>query len=213
MPRECPHCPEVFELPLDFEKVFAHINTAHPKVASTRSVREDCTMGVGAELKELLDDLYAKEARPLVVVETGCIRSIDPPAEDSDGWSSLYLARWVTEHEGSELHSFELFADNITKAGRILGEKGLRADGAIHFHQGDSAELLPSLDRIDFAYLDTSDDWDHGLAEFQAAEEKGAQIIVMDDRELKCMKAIPYAKENGKWDVQERARLTIMRRK
>lgn len=170
-------------------------------------------MSVGAELKEHLDQLYAKDQRPLILAETGCIRSIDPPSEDSDGWSSLHLGQWVSEHPGSILHSIELDPDNIIKAGRILGEHGLPCHQLVIFHQGESVEELGRLDHIDFAYLDTTMDFEHGLAEFKTAEEKGAQTIVMDDREVKGLFALAYAKESGRWDVEERARQVIMRRK
>lgn len=169
------------------------------------------TMSVGMELREHLEELYGKVQRPLLVVETGCIRSIDPPVEDADGWSTLHLTRWVSEHEGSRLHSIEIHPDNIIKAGRILGEKGIT--GCYEFHNGESLEELAKFEHMDFAYLDTSDDLDHGLAEFKIAEEKGALMIVMDDREVKGLKALAYAKESGNWDVEERARQVIMRRK
>jgi hypothetical protein len=170
-------------------------------------------MSIGAELKELLDEQFAKSQQPLIVAETGCIRSIDPPSEDSDGWSTLHLAQWAMAHTGSEFHSMELHPDNVIKGGRILGEHGIPSNGAVRIYQTESVDGLKQLAHIDFAYLDTSDDLAHGLAEFQAAEEKGARTIVMDDRETKCLAAIAYARESGRWDVQERARLTIMRRK
>jgi hypothetical protein len=169
-------------------------------------------MSVGQELTEHLDELYARLGHGLIVAETGCIRSIDPPVEDSDGWSTLHIARWVASHPGSFLHSIELHPDNVIKAGRILGEKGIPAD-LFDFYQGESVDGLQQLDRIDFAYLDTSDDLAHGLAEFEIAEEKNAQMIVMDDRETKGLAALAYAKQSGRWDVEERARQVIMRRR
>lgn len=171
-------------------------------------------MSVGQRLADLLDEAFAvfpEKERIFIVAETGCIRSIDPPVEDSDGWSSLHIARWVAAHPGTKFHSFELHPDNIIKAGRLMGESGVASD--VEFHQGDSVDGLKELSNIDFAYLDTSDDLTHGLAEFQVAEEKGARMITMDDRETKCLAAIAYAKESGRWTVDESGRTMVMRRK
>ena len=173
---------------------------------------KEITMSVGRRLQDLLDEAYAlfPKNRTFIIAETGCIRSIDPPVEDSDGWSSLHIARWVAAHPDTKFHSIELHPDNIVKAGRLMGESNVAA--GVEFHQGESVDELGKLDLIDFAYLDTSDDLAHGLAEFKVAEAKGALMITMDDRDTKCLAAIAYAKESGRWGVDDSGRTVVMRR-
>lgn len=167
-------------------------------------------MIVGQELVKLLDAFYAENPHPLTIVETGCLRAMNADSEEGDGWSTLHIARWVKEHPLQIFVSVELNPESVSVCCKKLEME--RLSYCVGFVHGDSAAVLRSFARpIDFAFLDTSDDPEHGLAEFKAAEEKGARMIVMDDVGVKTPLAEKYASENG-WNVVINGRLAIMRR-
>ena len=70
---------------------------------------------------------------------------------------------------------------------------------------------LGKIDRTDAAYLDTSDDLEHGLAEFRIAEARGAELILMDDFDTKARLAVEHAVKSG-WRVSREGRLTAVSR-
>lgn len=160
---------------------------------------------------------YAEETKKqlgkggITIVETGCLRRDTPEGERDDGWSTLHFAKWA-EANGSQFFSVDDNREHIQTAGTVLARYGIKPEFPM-FTYGESVSFLSGFGgSIDLAYLDSCDGWDHGLAEFKAAEAKGAQIIVMDDYVGKVVSAASYAKREG-WDVQQEGRFTVMRRK
>lgn len=164
-------------------------------------------MIVGQELVKLLDAFDAENHQPLLIVETGCLRGKSENSEEGDGWSTLHVARWIATRPANRFISIDLDPVNLKTAREFLGSYAQY----VSFLRGESVRLLDSIFNVDFAFLDTSDDPEHGLAEFKAAEEKGARMIVMDDVGVKTPLAEKYASENG-WNVVIDGRLAIMRR-
>jgi len=167
-------------------------------------------MIVGVELARILDSLYADRQSPLEIIETGCVRALNPDSPEGDGWSTFYIAGWASNHPDCRFTSYELNPRHIETASKLLRDTSLHP--FVHFVEGDSVAMLGTAGHVDFAYLDTSDDLEHGLAEFQICEAKDARMIVMDDRETKCLLALKYAKESGRWEIEEQSRLTVFRR-
>lgn len=167
------------------------------------------TGAMSVSLVSILDACYRDNpARPFIIVETGCVRSMADGAEQGDGWSTLHIARWMKEHSGTWLFSMELNPENIQLCKQAILDAGLD-NPFIHFYQGDSVGLLSAFNYpIHFAYLDTSDDLEHGLAEFRACESKGCKHIVMDDWAAKAQLADFYAKAKG-YKVEYRDRFTV----
>jgi hypothetical protein len=168
-------------------------------------------MSLGSELYELLDEHHNRYPIVHTIIETGCLRSDESGAEEGDGWSTLHIARWIECHCDSCFISYEQDFQHIRVAKKVLLARNLLLFA--NFCRGDSVACLEAADySIDFAYLDSSDNLPHALAEFEAVEARGARIIVMDDRQTKCLLAMEYAREGGRWKIEERARLTVFRR-
>lgn len=163
-------------------------------------------MGIGRELTELLDDFH-KVHPTFTIVETGCARSKHPGAEESDGWSTLFIAKWLQDNIVVPFYSIEIDPNNIDCAIQMLKDDSV----VVQFLLGDSVFCLSGLSHFDFAFLDTLDDLDHGLEEFKMCELRGASLVVMDDYETKARKACEYASTSG-WKVKRTGRLTIMTR-
>lgn len=151
---------------------------------------------------------FVSECRPKMLVETGCLRRNNAGEELSDGWSTLYLANWISKN-GGHLISIDVDKSHIDVARGMLHRAGFLDH--VTFICGESVEELKKLDAADFAYLDTSDDLVHGKMEFQQAERMGSKVIVMDDHESKVVLAEKYALEHG-WEVEQDGRFTVMRR-
>ena len=165
-------------------------------------------MKPGEQLVGYVEEIYKGE--PLILVETGCLRRDGPEHEDADGWSTLYFARWASKHEDCKFFSVDNDADHIRVAvNKLSEEKALSSFPMFYF--GESVDFLKTLGRIDFAYLDSCDGWEHGLEEFKAAESKGARMIVMDDYISKVVYAAGYAASHG-WQVKQEDRFTVMRK-
>jgi len=162
----------------------------------------------GEQLTGYVNEIFKGE--PLILVETGCLRRDGPEHEEADGWSTLYFARWIKEHPESKFFSADNDIEHIHIALNKLESEGIKSPFPM-FYFGESVEFLNSIGHIDFAYLDSCDGWEHGLAEFQAAESKGAKLIVMDDYISKVVTAAEYAASHG-WDVKQEGRFTVMRR-
>jgi hypothetical protein len=116
--------------------------------------------------------------RPLNIVETGSIRGEGKNYERNDGWSTLYIARWVKDHGGK---FFSIGLDTKT-ADKVLTAKGARDE--VQLLEGDSVEqliALPSALMIDFAYLDSSNDPIRNLAEFELCVLRGCDCFMLDD--------------------------------
>lgn len=154
-----------------------------------------------------LESLY--EGKPLKLIETGCMRDLSLDSEFSDGWSTLYIARWVKNHPECDFHSVDLSANSIELAHTALEAEGLAK--FCTFHLQDSIKFLGNQTWIDFAFLDSSDGLEHGLQEFRLAVSAGASLIMMDDIQTKAAWAVKEARKFG-WDVSYASRYAVLRR-
>lgn len=163
-------------------------------------------------LQAVLDELY--KGQPLLLVETGTMRDPNMIAETSDGWSTLWIARWVAEHSTETpsdcvFHSVDLNANAIEVAHQMLEEEHL-ARFCI-FHVQDSQKFLSRLTWADFVLLDSCDGLQHGVDEFRLAASAGASVIVMDDYQTKAAWAVKEARETG-WSFEQRGRYSVLKR-
>lgn len=170
----------------------------------------------GWTLQGVLDELWEKKKKvpwidPILdLVETGVLRNADDPlAEFSDGWSTFYIAEWVSKHPSCNFHSVDLNNDAIEIAHQFLVDKGLAKYCA--FHCQDSLKYLSDLKWVDFAFLDSCDGLEHGVEEFRLAASAGASVVVMDDYQTKAAWAVKEAQKNG-WRFVQLDRYSILRR-
>lgn len=161
----------------------------------------------GNHFETFLNSIY--DGKPLKIVETGCMRDLALSAEWGDGWSTLYIARWVSKHPGCEFHTVDLSANSIDLAHAALEAEGLAQYCA--FHLQDSIKFLNAQTWIDFAFLDSCDGLQHGLDEFRLAASAGTRLIVMDDYQTKAALAVKEAKNLG-WNVSFADRYSVFRR-
>ena len=161
----------------------------------------------GTLFDKFLDSIY--EGKPLKIIETGCMRDLALSAEWGDGWSTVYIARWVKQHPESDFHTVDLSANSIELAHAALEAEGLAR--FCTFHLQDSLKFLSGVSFADFCFLDSCDGLQHGLDEFRLAVSTGARLIVMDDFSTKAAWAVKSAKELG-WGVQFADRYSVLRR-
>lgn len=140
---------------------------------------------LGTIVTKLLDGLYRRVGRPLVIVETGTLRDKDPePGLVSEERSTLAIALWMdTTGVDHTLHSIDLSPLNIAISRGALWSKGV--GHLVEWHEGESAKVLSNLNLqgVDFALLDSDTDPKVILAEYKelnrAMNEPG--IVVIDD--------------------------------
>ncbi len=161
----------------------------------------------GLLFENFLDSVYI--GRPIKIVETGCMRDLALSAEWGDGWSTLYIARWVAKHPECSFHTVDLSPNSIELAHSALEAEGLAK--YCTFHLQDSLKFLGQETWIDFAFLDSCDGLQHGLDEFRLAASAGASLIVMDDLQTKAAWAVKEARELG-WNVSFEGRYSVIRR-
>lgn len=161
----------------------------------------------GTYFETFLNSIY--EGKPLKIIETGCMRDLAVKSEYGDGWSTLYIARWVSKHPECEFHSVDLNINSIDIAHAALEAEGLAK--FCNLHVQDSLRYLSQLTWVDFAFLDSCDGLQHGLDEFRLALSAGAKLIVMDDYQTKAAWAVTEAKKLG-WSVQQVDRYSVIRR-
>lgn len=161
----------------------------------------------GNHFETFLNSIY--DGKPLKIVETGCMRDLALSAEWGDGWSTLYIARWVSKHPECEFHTVDLSANSIDLAHAALEAEELAQYCA--FHLQDSIKFLNAQTWIDFAFLDSCDGLQHGLDEFRLAASAGTRLIVMDDYQTKAALAVKEAKNLG-WNVSFADRYSVFRR-
>lgn len=137
------------------------------------------------------------------------MRDLGENAEFGDGWSTLYICRWLKEHPDCTFDSCDMSKNAIELAHLALEAEGLAR--YCTFHLQDSLKYLAAQTWIDFAFLDSCDGLDHGLQEFRLAVSAGASLIAMDDYGTKCATAVKEAKELG-WDVSFANRYSVLRR-
>jgi hypothetical protein len=158
----------------------------------------------------LLNELYeASEHRPIHIVETGCMRDLSLSSEYTDGWSTLYISRWVSRNSKCCFDSVDLNINAIELAHLALETEKLAK--YCTFHCEDSLKFLSRQSWIDFAFLDSCDGLDHGLQEFRLASSVGARMVVMDDYQTKAATAIREAINLG-WKFEQKERYSILRR-
>jgi predicted O-methyltransferase YrrM len=161
----------------------------------------------GMLFHKFLDSVY--EGKPLVIIETGCMRDLALAAEWGDGWSTLRIAQWVAKHPECDFHTVDLSANAIDLAHNALEAEGVAQFCA--FHLQDSIRFLNAQTWIDFAFLDSCDGLQHGLDEFRLAVSAGSKLIVMDDYQTKAAWAVQEAKKLG-WHVEQVDRYSVLRR-
>lgn len=161
----------------------------------------------GQLFEQFLDSVYT--GVPIKIFETGTMRDLAVDAEYGDGWSTLYIARWIKKHPGSSFESCDLNINAIELAHLALESEGL-AD-CCTFRCQDSLKFLSNISWADFIFLDSCDGLDHGIQEFRLAASTGARLIVMDDYSSKALKAVKEARELG-WQVSFAGRYSLLRR-
>lgn len=164
-------------------------------------------------------------AGPVVLVETGTLRDASEEARLGDGWSTVALAEGLAERgdPGSRLYSIDLNPDFIEVSKRTVPS---RLHPFVTWICADAAQALRELPEktIDLLYLDSSDDPEEILAEFEEAESRLAphSIVVVDDTGPyhagpfgKGTRVIPEAEGRG-WKVERiddaRYHMTVLSR-
>jgi predicted O-methyltransferase YrrM len=132
-----------------------------------------------AEVKRhALLDVLARSPGEGVLVEVGCIRSVE---DAHDGASTLVLAQWARDHR-QLVHSIDVDSRNISLARSLLTARGLESYVCQWTSTGQ--QVLAHLDSpIAFLYLDGSDNPVDTLEQVQAAYHKllpGARVIIDD---------------------------------
>lgn len=161
----------------------------------------------GTLFSRFLDSVYG--GKPIRIVETGCMRDLATAAEYGDGWSTLYIARWVKTHPECRFDSVDMSANAIELAHVALEAEDLAK--FCTFHLQDSLKFLGSLSWLDFAFLDSCDGLQHGLDEFRLAASAGAKIIVADDFQTKAAYMVREAQRLG-WIYEQVDRYSVLKR-
>jgi hypothetical protein len=161
----------------------------------------------GTYFEKFLDSIYV--GQPLKIIETGCMRNLATISEMSDGWSTLYISRWVKKHPTCKFESVDLDINAIELAHMALEAEGLAK--FCTFLRKDSILYLSKLTWVDFAFLDSCDGLQHGLDEFRLAASAGAKMIVGDDYQTKFAWSVKAAKEMG-WSYEQVDRYSVLRR-
>lgn len=125
----------------------------------------------------ILPILRQLDYKPLTIVETGTIRSVHPQYAIGDGHSTLHIARFCANSVFD--HSFHTIDLNTTIAKRYMEE--MAVEDYVTFHEGNSLNILPQFSQIDVAYLDSANDADLILAEFEIVLPKTKHFIIIDD--------------------------------
>jgi hypothetical protein len=148
----------------------------------------------GILLHKLAEEV--SDGGPLHICETGCLRDQNPTAMMTDGWSSIYFARYVKDHPGSKLTTIELDRTNLGYCLLTLGRYGYTEN--VNLVHGESVATITDMkEHPDLFYLDSCDGLEHGLAELKAALAHNPKLIVMDDYISKVSMAAEFAaKEN-----------------
>jgi hypothetical protein len=179
----------------------------------------------GIPLREavLTEALKRLPPGPVIAVETGTLRDPSPQARFGDGWSTLHLAKLLSERQEplSRLYSIDIEPRYIENSRHAVPE-ALHA--CVTWICDDSRKALSQLqvDRIDLLYLDSSDDPELTFTEFMIALPKLARhsVVIVDDTgsysagpQGKGSKIIPELERRG-WRIEHRkqgtARMTIL---
>tara|TARA_R110000824_G_scaffold348039_1_gene534789 strand:+ start:4949 stop:5518 length:570 start_codon:yes stop_codon:yes gene_type:complete len=164
----------------------------------------DCpTHGRADALRKALSFLHlsreGKKTKP-AIVETGCIRNIN--WKFSDGHSTLLFGWYCQKYDGS-LYTLEIDNNAMMLCKKITKEY----EKNITYVLGDSASNLINLDlqKIDLLYLDSANDGEIALDEYNAAKHflHEGSIVVVDDVVTgnKGRLVGPKLKSDG-WDIE-----------
>jgi hypothetical protein len=113
-------------------------------------------LGLRQESLRYVFEYLDRLARPVFVVETGCVRNAGTWAEE--GQSTILFDRFVSQLPGSVMHSVDLDPDAIALCRSLVSS-------SVQLHTGDSVAFLRALARnpppgfryIDVLYLDSLD--------------------------------------------------------
>ena len=127
-----------------------------------------------------------QEAKPFIfVVETGTIRNIN--YQEGDGHSTRFIAEMMRFPD-----TFISIDLNIKVCENYL--KSLKLSDKVRLIQDDSRRILPLLDNIDVAYLDSENDCELIYQEFGIVMQKmnpGGWIIIDDCHPDRDWETIP----------------------
>ena len=148
-------------------------------------------------LSDFVQEVLQRTPSP-VLLETGCIRVMDEGTESTLTISSIVRDR-------GRFLTFELRPEHIEVCKELCGE----LNSHIEYVEGDSVENLRrmvdsgDLHRVDFAFLDSSNDGEHTWLEFQALENSfvPGSILICDDVLWadKGRKLRPYLESSPEW--------------
>ncbi len=130
---------------------------------------------------------------PVIIVETGCVRNMNPWAMSGEGHSTILFDQYVNfRNDGSTVFSVDISAEAVKVCRSLVGPK-------VTVHEGDSVDFLNNLTKtlknedkaIDLLYLDSYDvDWNywfpsaaHHLKELLSAWRCVSKdtLVVVDD--------------------------------
>lgn len=121
------------------------------------------------------------------LLEVGTLRNVTDAARISDGWGTLTLAEWASEHNGEVVT-----IDIRSRAQQLRQIIGVRMDRVQHL-VGDAEILCRSSQSVfDFAYLDGPNDAAMHYRIAQTLAQYGTRRIAFDDAEVKAPTAIEY---------------------
>ena len=163
------------------------------------------------EVKKLLRETYD---RPIVIVETGCVRGLSETSRMGDGWSTYHWLEFCSE-TNSTLFSVDIDSHAIKQSQQLQSMFFADKQIDVSFIQSDSIEFLKSFDKkIDLLFLDSLD-WGNGEQKQRESEQHSLNEVlsawdklsptcfvliddVFDDKWLgKGKLSIPYLLENG----------------
>jgi len=100
----------------------------------------------------VLNLLLATYSRPIVIVETGCIRNTTEESRFGDGWSTLNW-EWYAKLTDSSVYVVDIDENHLSKAKEVVPESQY-----VTYKKQDSIEFLENFHRpIDLLFLDSFD--------------------------------------------------------
>lgn len=142
----------------------------------------------------------------LVIVEIGTIRNVTSAYEEGDGHSTRLIAEFI--RDSGRNHSFTSI-DLETNVARGYLER-LHLSQYVTLVEGNSLDVLPTINQADVVYLDGANDAEAVLKEFKIVENIPHVVVVVDDVDMdsaevvKGHEVVPYAQD--KYDVTIKGR-------
>ena len=109
--------------------------------------------------RKMFEHLDSTTNKPIVIVETGCVRNANPWAMSGEGQSTLLFDAYVKlRNDGSHVYSVDINAEAVQVCKSLVSEH-------VTVHEGDSVRYLNTLTKtlveknqqIDLLYLDSYD--------------------------------------------------------